>query len=926
MKAFLKVLGHAARYVTSSVLSFAVWTLWLALVVLLVAQVWILTSHQLSVPDFVLRSLEDQLAASQLHAGFGETQFDPSGRVLVRDVTLTSPSFAEPLATAETVYVRLDPWALLAGRFEARELRASGVSCFVPAMFSVTGKSEPLVRDLAITVVPGEQELEIRQLAAQVGTLVVTANGSIHLPKRTPGTAPSASIASFIAQNYPPLSRHLAAYLNRLNLLEAPRLHLDLTPSETRGAIVTATLSARGARLEQPMLIEARDLTLRTRLPALGETITKAQLDLAMGELRLPHAVAASSVHARVRGTLRPEERTFDADEAEITAAGVEGGGVRMSSFSARATRRGSPVEGAAFARIADAPLAIAGEADLEQGRATAHVEAAVTNALLAALGPLAKRDLTSLLEVREAPSISADLRFDSGWKFASADARLATRPIVARSVPLDAVRARITFSGTSFEASDIVLQQGGNVARGSFRMDTASHDYRFLLTGRLRPLEISGWFHEWWPNFFHQFDFSASPPRADVDVHGQWGDPHSTIVFIEVDADAPVVRTVPFDRVRTVLFIRPNFYDSRELLATRGGGYARGAFTREVDLKANAFTEMEFGVTTTLDVQESARLFGESGRRIVEPFRAAKPPLLRINGHLDGPASGKGAHETVHIEGQSSGAFSVYDFPLNDVSFVADVHDNDLQIHDIKAGFANGVTTGTVRIAGQGDERRIGFNLALKEGNLAHAIVTTENFFARREKTPPASETAFLEKAGDIRLDLTAAAEGFAKDVYSFHGDGNAELTGGELGQVRLLGLLSELLNFTALRFTTMHSAIKIDGARLVFPDVKLAGANSSIDAKGIYALDRKELDFTAKVFPFGESHFAPQALIGMVLSPLSQVLEVKLTGSLAKPKWAFVLGPTNFLRNLTGSQRPAAQEKPAAEDGSKVSPYLRR
>jgi hypothetical protein len=40
-------------------------------------------------------------------------------------------------------------------------------------------------------------------------------------------------------------------------------------------------------------------------------------------------------------------------------------------------------------------------------------------------------------------------------------------------------------------------------------------------------------------------------------------------------------------------------------------------------------------------------------------------------------------------------------------------------------------------------------------------------------------------------------------------------------------------------------------------------------------------------------------------VLTPFANVLEVKLTGTLDKPSWSFVNGPTNFLRNLA---RPAA------------------
>jgi hypothetical protein len=150
--------------------------------------------------------------------------------------------------------------------------------------------------------------------------------------------------------------------------------------------------------------------------------------------------------------------------------------------------------------------------------------------------------------------------------------------------------------------------------------------------------------------------------------------------------------------------------------------------------------------------------------------------------------------------------------------------------------------------------------------------------------------------------------------NTNSYHGNGNASLRGAEIGAVPLFGPLSELLKFTALRFTTAQADFKINGAKLEFPQVSLRGANSAIDAHGLYALDRRELDFRAKVFPFEESGSVIKSVVGAVLAPLSNALEVKLTGSLEKPDWAFVIGPTNLFRTL-GGQNEAAPPEPATD-----------
>jgi hypothetical protein len=140
----------------------------------------------------------------------------------------------------------------------------------------------------------------------------------------------------------------------------------------------------------------------------------------------------------------------------------------------------------------------------------------------------------------------------------------------------------------------------------------------------------------------------------------------------------------------------------------------------------------------------------------------------------------------------------------------------------------------------------------------------------------------------------------------------------GAEIGEVPLLGTLSELLKFTTLRFTEGRANFQIENARVVFPEVTLRGANSAIDAHGTYALNRRELEFNAKIFPFQESENVLKTVVGAVLTPLSNALEVKLTGSLDNPQWAFVIGPTNFLRALSPGNAPDAKDDSSTREAS--------
>ncbi|HEY4990396.1 MAG TPA: hypothetical protein VII09_11340, partial [Opitutaceae bacterium] len=111
------------------------------------------------------------------------------------------------------------------------------------------------------------------------------------------------------------------------------------------------------------------------------------------------------------------------------------------------------------------------------------------------------------------------------------------------------------------------------------------------------------------------------------------------------------------------------------------------------------------------------------------------------------------------------------------------------------------------------------------------------------------------------------------------------------------LLGGLSRVLKFPELRFTQARTSFKIENAGLNFPDMSVIGANSAIRAKGTYAIDKRQLDFSVTIYPFMESKSLLQ-IFNAISAPLSAVLRVKLSGSIDKPTWRLAYSPLNLLR----------------------------
>ena len=488
----------------------------------------------------------------------------------------------------------------------------------------------------------------------------------------------------------------------------------------------------------------------------------------------------------------------------------------------------------------------------------------------------------------------------------------------------LDAAGAHVVYAGPDLQVTDLFLRQGENVARGTYTMDTATRDYRFLLQGRLRPLDISGWFKDWWPRFWKNFDFAAAPPTADVDVRGRWGNPRQSAVFCQADAVRPVIRGVPFDHVSTTLFIRPFFYDVFAFSADHAGHSAHGAFVLAAEPHRAMYRTLDFDVSSDLDPADWARLYGPAGAAYLAPYQYAEPPQVHLTGQLAGPEAPGGPRTKVDIALATSAPFAFHGFPLDHLKFTAAFENGELDLRQVEAGFAGGTLNGSARLAGPAEARRLAFNAVLKGADLARAANSLEEIqLPGKTATRAHPGNRFLRRASGGRLDATLTAEGRYRQPYSFQGAGQVTIAGKELGEINLFGPLSELLrktllNFTSLRLDGAQASFKLEGNKLDFGQVKLTGPTAAIEARGEYWLEAKTLDFNAVVFPLHQSNLVLADALGALLTPLSSFLELRLTGSLEKPSWTFLFGPINILRAIV---QPPAGGPPGAT-GTQAAP----
>ena len=907
---------HLLRLLFAGAGTVVVWILWLALIVLAVYQASIAIRREFVVPDWVRSKLVASLAESGLTLSTGTVSFDPTGRAVIQDLVISELGSNEPLVTVRAAAIELDPLLLLTRRIEIHAFEFSGASLHLPALRSPSGRNEAVLESIAGRLRPSGDRVALDGVSGRFGHVEFTVAGSVLRPSPVgsgDAAPPALGAVRDLRTAWLRTAQKALEALPQIDGIRAPRLAIDITQTRRRTFLIRAEALAEQVTDEPARRIHVEHPRALAQLTLELDGDSPFTLDLSTSRASLPGGISAERLTAQVHGHLVPGSLQPRWDHGAISAGRLTRGPVVL---------RHATVHTAASGLSSHASFVCAGEpweievetCDLAAGRLLGQASGRLNAEHLRLIETLSGRDLAHLLQLASKPSVALQVSLNDGWKLQSASGRFEAGPVTARGVPLDGASAAFRIIGTQALAEDIVLRQGPSLARGTYTMDLSTRDFRFLLNGSLQPMGIAGWFKDWWPRFWANFDFSEQLPTADVDVRGRWGYPNETTVYVGARNGRTSIRGTLFDSINTRVFVRPHFYDVRQFHATQGKRAATGHFRRLIDPQSKALSELSFSATSDLDLTEGARVLGEEVEAVVAPFRMSRPTRLEVTGKITGPAAAEGAGRHFEISASSAGDFLFYDFPLSGVTAVIAVRNDDIVADPVTAGFAGGQATGRIHLSGRDADQRLGFDIRLRDAVLGQAIRNLEEFSARRNRQPAPQENRFQQRIAAGQLDLALSADGRFADLFSYRGEGNAELTGADLGEVRLLWVLSELLdktllNFSTLKLDTVRANFALDGRKLAFSDVRITGPRAAIEAQGDYALDRKSLDMKAKLFPFEESKTLFGTAAGLVFSPFSQALEFRLTGPLDKPSWAFVFGPTSMLRTITGSGR----EEPA-------------
>lgn len=876
--------------------------MWLILSATLVVLLYILIARDLPVPDFILRRVEARLGEANFTIKFGRAHLNPTGQILLEDVQLMSKNFNEPLLKSRLVYFRRSFWSIIAGRPIPDEIKLEGATLQLPAILSPSGVAESLIHDLAVIVRHEDNFWHIDQLTGRIGPLKVTVQGDFTPPPLSQGTKPSSP--QDITAQFLQLSRRLVLEIDHLKAFEEPSLSVHLETQSGIGNTASCVFTANAAHRPwaQPFTLGNLAITTDLRLDGNSERIVR--LHVTTRSVSQPDIFALDKVDAVFSARVAPVNFVIRPTEALVTIGSVAADNERVMAPVMRADLNDWPnLKASTVLQIGGEFLIADIEANLAKQSARIVAEGSgspeIINRVLAKHTPRA----APYFIFSDPVIVSAEAILSPGWHFEKLISRVAAGRINSHDVKITSARGRIDIVGMSFLAYEAQVEMGESVARGSYWMDFASTDYRMLLKGKILPPKISGWFNgTWWTDFWNDhFSFPNALPEGDVDVQGRWKDVSRTEYFGRAEANTASVWGGEFDQAQAVVFLRPVYTDVIQFSGTRASGaqHLSGSLKRLANLNGKEMSQIQFNLDGNIDPETYHGMLEGKADEVMATLRFSTPPHV----HAQGSITAQGATTTPNytFTGHAEGGVRYYGFPLETIRVNGDVSGTEIHLNEIQFRALGGQGAGKATLSGQEAARQLGFDLYLNGAELAQTVLAVQEFQMTRNGQKPtyAADSDLIKRLSGGHLDIALSAQGSPDTIASFSGTGNAALTGADLGEIHLFGLLSQVLsglslNFSSLKLDSAHTSFRVENGRLHFPDLKITGPSAVIDARGDFILESNALDFTAKFKPFEESRTLLTAAIGIVINPITSILELKLVGPLNKPTWAVAIGST--------------------------------
>lgn len=482
------------------------------------------------------------------------------------------------------------------------------------------------------------------------------------------------------------------------------------------------------------------------------------------------------------------------------------------------------------------------------------------------------------------------------------------------KGVPFDHAESTLRFADRHWLLPDLRTVRAEGEQRIAVIYNEDTREYRVEAKGIVHPPVLKPLLGERSGEVLDLFTFQQ-PVEADVIVHGPWSEGTRQSILGTVHATNVIFREQRFDRVDAQVL-----YTNRTLVAAPVH-LRRDAGELHAEGVGYSFDEDRVWLTNvvnSIDPAIVASAISPTFAPKLKPYRFDTPPTVRANGTIR-PRETRSADMTFDIEG---GPFHFWRLSAPQIRSQLHWQGERLVLTNIQASFYQGTLEG-----------HAAFDLAPSADGLYSFVAQTRNTHLGDILRETSSRTGKVaEGVVDLSLNVTSARTG---DIHSWNGYGTVELRDGLLWDAPIFGFMSPVLNAIVpglgnnraeraeASFTLTNSVIHTRDLVIACPPAKL--------------LYRGTLDFDQRVDAKVEAQILGDIagvgpLFGLVLRPLTKLMEYRVTGTLAKveaqplyvlPKLLLLpLQPFKLLRGLFRAPETVVPPSEPLEEQPRTEP----
>ncbi len=904
---FLRACGRGCRRTAKYLCNGILFATLLLFGVILYAE-W--RDRPIRLPEPVLRWIVDNASPEDIEIVWDRVVPDANGSFRFHTLEIRQRANGEPLLTFRNLRARPNwPGLLTALGAPFETLEGGGGRLYLPGMWSASGVPEVLLDEIAGSVHFRYRFIEIRDLRARSGPARMRLHGRLDTSAEAPrledparhverlhGIAGDIVRWKELARAWSPLwiggevqpegngahSLRLVAVAEEISVedrgsLEAlfaeGRIHVPgtLRPDGDIRLFIRA-LEASGARAEG---IRA-DVHLAEEDPAL-----KSQLRIRSVTYDRFHAEA---LDAGIR--VNPDTRVLMLDRANIVFGGMD--------------------------------IHFLGQADpASPSASTAVVYTRIDPATtLETLFP-GNEDLERFPVATDTRSwVRAHIRWpEDEWTRPAArlDGELADFSVAHESYAHAFFEGAATLSGLAFTPVE-VTDANGQGASGTFLMDFDNTTFRILADGALHPRRLDNYLQgDWWANLRRRIESVDTPFEADVDVVANWLEHSRTHSVVRVRGKDFTYMDRPVAFGEALIRQGPAWVDLVELTAHTDDG---GTFGGTLGWRLHGGTPPDYESQTLLVDIESTLALPALAVAFEQPwiardFTADPPPHVRVSGKQVSERGGDVTDTSLDI-GIEADAFTYREVAGEKLRMDARLRNArlDLAVRELSA--FGGQAEGTVSIADRMAEEPA-FELDLAGSSLAYPeLLRLLRQFTMTEAER--AEAPSLPDRGTVRFEFSG--DGVFPHTERFSGEGKVAIEEADLGTIRLVGILSRILEQVGLplaSFTlnSLEASFRVADSVLHFPHLTFQGPTMRVRAEGDIALPDQRLDLDLRVFPLTPEENPLVSALGLVFRPLTYALRIELSGTPESPSWRFRHSPLNVFRSTPESVEPVEGER---------------